>query len=127
MVPTYPGDLLNEIGILCTHVFRITTEDSKLSVLQKMNLGSFSVIFVLASELLSFEAIEHFSDSLGWLGQHWLEWNACRVRNATLFLTRCQLAVLTQMMHSPLHQCWDDQFIVRQFADISEGRDIAHL
>lgn len=69
----YFGQLISKLGILFRHVQRITTEDSKSTILEEMDLSPFSIILVLAGEFLALEAIQYFCNGLGRFGQHGLE------------------------------------------------------
>lgn len=74
---TYLGQLLDDIGVLDTHILAVPREDLDRASLEVMDLRSLSVVLVLAGELLAFEPIEHFGDRLRGLGEHGLERDTC--------------------------------------------------
>jgi len=71
--------MLDKVRIFDGHIFRVSTEDRQLAIVE-VDLGSFSVILVFAGELLSFKSIENFGNSFSRLGQHRFE------RDAYVFL-----------------------------------------
>lgn len=77
-----------------------------------MNLGSFAVVLVLASKCLILEAVEHFGDSLGRLGQHGLQGHSGP-----------ELAMVPQVHNAVFHHRRDDDVVTREFTDTK----LAHL
>ena len=74
------------------------------AVRHQPHLSAFTVIFVLASELLILKPIQHFSDGFGWLRKHGLKrysWG--------------ELTLLAEAADAKLEEGGDDQIIRRQF------------
>lgn len=97
---TYVRQRFDKIRVLDCHVFRVSREDGDGAICETMNLeigrslsehehlherlseqngkmtdlGSFSIILVLAGEFRALEFVENFSDGLSGLGQHGLQW-----------------------------------------------------
>ena len=68
------------------------------------HLGTFTIVFVLAGELLILKPVQHFSDSLGWLREHGLERNPWS-----------ELTFLTKNTNTELEESGNNQIIGRQF------------
>jgi hypothetical protein len=66
----------------------------------KPHLSTFTIVFVLAGELLILKPIQHFSDSLGWLREHGLERNSWS-----------ELTLLAKTTHAELEERGDDQIV----------------
>jgi hypothetical protein len=95
----YTRKLLHEIGILFAHIFGIPTEDADSPVIQfmhlsaavsgapnnwreekegKTNLGTFSVVLVLARKLLVLKSVQNFANSFGRFSKHGFKRHARR-------------------------------------------------
>lgn len=70
---TNSGELLDQIWVLLTHVFRVTAENTDCPILQFVHLRTFPIILILASKFLILEPVQDFTDGFRWLRQHGLE------------------------------------------------------
>lgn len=81
----------------------------------RTHLSPFAIVLVLARELLPFKFVEHLSDCLCWLGQHWLQWHA-----------RTKLAFLPQLVDANVEKRGYDEVVARKLATLVDDQTRCH-
>lgn len=101
---THVWQLLDEIGILFTHILRIPAKYPDTTTVKLVNLCALAVVLVFTRESLVLEAIKDFANSLRRLGKHRLEG-----------YTGCKLACRTKIVDTMSKESRNDDIIVRKF------------